>query len=97
MLQSLERGKSGSDWCVPTVSFVHKNLRSKEVVKALHARKLAVRNGHMYSLRVVQQLTQEPSSVFFHDVEDGVVRISALHYNTPEQIQAVLDCVRELT
>ena len=81
---------------MPTVSFVDRTLRSEEVVKALHARKLAVRNGHMYSLRLVQELAKDPSNVFFHDLEDGVVRVSALHYNTPEQIQAVLDCVRQL-
>eukprot|EP00958_Prasinococcus_capsulatus_P011290 scaffold1121_cov317-Prasinococcus_capsulatus_cf.AAC.3 len=90
-------GDQGAERRVPTVSFVHEARRSEEVVAALHARKLAVRHGHMYSLRLVRALAHAPASpVRFHDLEDGVVRVSALHYNTPAQVDAVLDCLRAL-
>ncbi len=71
---------------VPTVSFLHRSRRSADVVAALHAAGIACRNGHMYARRLCAPLGLDP--------DDGVVRLSALHYNSPEEIAralAVLD------
>lgn len=63
---------------VPTVSFTHARLAPTEVVRRLHAAGLAVRNGHMYAYRLCEALGI--------DVKEGVIRVSAVHYNTPDEV-----------
>ena len=63
---------------VPTISFVSSRLSSGAIVKHLHAHKIACRNGHMYAYRLVRDLEI--------DINDGVVRLSAVHYNTMAEI-----------
>jgi cysteine desulfurase family protein (TIGR01976 family) len=70
---------TGVDERVPTVSFTHGRLRPSEVVRKLHAAGLAVRHGHMYAYRLCEALGI--------DVGEGVVRVSAVHYNSPEEIE----------
>lgn len=74
---------------VPTVSFVHHRRPSADVAAALHAAGVAVRNGHMYARRLCEPLCIDP--------EDGVVRVSALHYNTVAEIDRVVDTLDALT
>jgi cysteine desulfurase family protein (TIGR01976 family) len=71
---------------VPTVSFVHNERTSREIALAANAEKLGIRHGHMYAHRLCLALRLDPN--------DGVVRISAVHYNSPAEIErliAVLD------
>nr|MBC8443666.1 aminotransferase class V-fold PLP-dependent enzyme [Deltaproteobacteria bacterium] len=63
-----EAGKRAS-----TVSIIHRNRLSSEVVKHLISRKIATRNGHFYAFRCVRALGIE-------DPEEGVVRVSLVHY-----------------
>lgn len=70
---------TGADARVPTVSFTHARLTPTEVVRRLHAAGLAVRNGHMYAYRLCEALGI--------DVKEGVVRVSAVHYNAPDEIE----------
>ena len=70
---------TGIDERVPTVSFTHERLRPSEVVRHLHAAGLAVRFGHMYAYRLCEALGI--------DTGEGVVRVSAVHYNTPDEIE----------
>lgn len=90
---------------VPTVSFVvlgEKKMRSKEVVdvfdatgkvcpfhvtscsKSHPAVKIGIRNGHMYAHTLVEGM--EPGVT----LEDGVVRISLVHYNTLEEVDEII-------
>ncbi|MBI9086883.1 MAG: aminotransferase class V-fold PLP-dependent enzyme [Desulfobacterales bacterium] len=62
-----------------TISFVLKNMDSDQVVGHLTQQKLAVRNGHFYALRCLKALGIE-------DPEQGVIRISLVHYNTDEEV-----------
>lgn len=39
---------------VPTITFVHKTASSASIVAQLHARGIYVRNGYMYSMRLVR-------------------------------------------
>lgn len=73
---------------VATVSFLHRDRSSADVVAALHAADIAVRNGHMYARRLCEPLGLDPT--------DGVVRVSAVHYNAPDEIDRVLAVLREL-
>jgi len=73
---------------VGTVSFVHETKSSADIVAAAHEARIAIRSGHMYAYRLCQALGI--------DVDDGVVRASLVHYNTPEEIRrliAVFDSV----
>ena len=70
---------------LPTISFVSSRLTSSEIVKQLHKHRIACRNGHMYAHRLVTALGI--------DINDGVVRLSALHYNTMAEIEY---CIKTL-
>jgi selenocysteine lyase/cysteine desulfurase len=62
---------------VPVISFTVKGMSSKAVIDEVEKRcNVGIRNGHMYSLRMVEDIMR------LDDPEDGVVRVSMLHYNT---------------
>jgi cysteine desulfurase family protein (TIGR01976 family) len=67
---------------VGTVSFLHPSIPSAEVAHQVIRRGIGIRHGHMYAWRLCEALGIEPT--------DGVVRISLLHYNTPEEVDRVL-------
>jgi len=67
---------------VATISFVHETLPSSRIVAACHEAGIAVRNGHMYARRLCEPLGLDP--------DEGVVRVSALHYNTLDEIERVV-------
>ena len=69
---------------VPTVSFLMAGKASRAVATAANARGLAMRFGQFYSHRLVSGLV--PGG----DVEDGVMRISLVHYNTGAEVDAVV-------
>lgn len=71
---------------VPTVSLRHSQQRSSEVVAKVHALGVAIRNGHMYSHRLCEALGIDPS--------EGVIRISAVHYNTEAEIDRTLEAIQ---
>lgn len=76
---------TGADERVPTVSFLHRTRGSAAVVRDLHAAGCAVRCGHMYAYRLCQALGI--------GTDEGVVRVSAVHYNTPEEVERVVDAL----
>jgi hypothetical protein len=64
---------------VPVISFVVQGVGSQQLVEAVERRSaFGFRSGHMYSHRLLAEVCGLP------DVEDGVVRVSLLHYNTGE-------------
>jgi selenocysteine lyase/cysteine desulfurase len=73
---------------VATVSFVRPGRSSKEIVLAVNDRGIGIRYGHFYAHRLATALGLDP--------DDGVVRTSALHYNTPGEIERLLGCFDEL-
>ncbi len=68
---------------VGTVSFVHESLTSREIAAAAHAHEIAIRHGHMYAHRLCKALDLDP--------DDGVVRVSPVHYNTTGEIDRLID------
>jgi selenocysteine lyase/cysteine desulfurase len=64
---------------VPTFSFNLPNLSPERVTEELAKRNVGVRDGHMYSPRLMKRLglTQE----------SGAVRASLVHYNTVEEVR----------
>jgi cysteine desulfurase family protein (TIGR01976 family) len=75
---------------VATISFVHKTKRSAEIAKAANTRHFGIRFGHFYAYRLCERLAR---AGILHDVDDGVVRVSLLHYNTLEEVEGLIGCL----
>jgi cysteine desulfurase family protein (TIGR01976 family) len=68
---------------VGTISFVHDNKTSREITEVVDNSGIAIRNGHMYAYHLCEALGMDP--------EDGVVRVSLVHYNTPDEIEGLIE------
>ena len=66
-----------------TVSFVHETRTSREITEVVDRSGIAIRHGHMYAYRLCRALGLDP--------EDGVVRVSLVHYNTVEEIRRLIE------
>ncbi|KAH9924559.1 PLP-dependent transferase [Fomitopsis serialis] len=79
---------------VPTVSFVvagERPIRSKDVVKAFDEKgDIGIRYGHFYAYTLVDTL--QPKL----DVDDAVVRISFVHYNTVQEVETIIRVLDEV-
>ncbi|KAJ6578653.1 pyridoxal phosphate-dependent transferase [Mycena vulgaris] len=79
---------------VPTISFVvvgDRPMRSKDVVKVFDQRGgIGIRYGHFYAYTLAGQL---PPPV---DKEEGVVRVSLVHYNTLEEVEKIIGIFKEI-
>jgi cysteine desulfurase family protein (TIGR01976 family) len=73
---------------VPTVCFNLKNIAPAELTTRLANKCIAVRDGHMYSPRLMKRLRLSPDS--------GAVRVSLVHYNTQEEIRLFLKELQEI-
>ncbi|KIO34165.1 hypothetical protein M407DRAFT_223831 [Tulasnella calospora MUT 4182] len=82
----------------PTISFVvvgqdgkTKRLHSKDVVAEFDSQGgIGIRYGYFYSHRLLSR----PD--FGTDPNDGVIRVSLLHYNTIEEVQKIADILKRL-
>ena len=77
-----------SDRRVPTVSFVHEKHAPSEIASALAERNIFAWSGHNYALELAKVLN-------IHD-SGGAVRIGAVHYNTPDEIDAVIAALQDI-
>jgi cysteine desulfurase family protein (TIGR01976 family) len=73
---------------VPTVSFVSERTPSDAVARHGHSRGFGIRHGHMYSHRLCEAMGVPP--------EPGVVRVSAVHYNTPDEITRLCEALDDV-
>lgn len=74
---------------MPTISFSVEAMASKDVVRALAERNFAAGHGHFYGYRCVEALG-------YSDPDDGVVRISMVHYNTADEMQNLIVALEEI-
>jgi cysteine desulfurase family protein (TIGR01976 family) len=65
-----------------TIAFKPLAKSTGDVVAALQARQIGAEHGHFYAHRLMQNLGIDP--------EEGVVRISLVHYNTVEEVDRIL-------
>jgi cysteine desulfurase family protein (TIGR01976 family) len=72
-----------------TITFLPTNRKPGDIVKQLADQFIAVRNGHFYARRCIEGLGLE-------DVEEGVIRVSMVHYNTQEEVNRLVDGLHEL-
>lgn len=73
---------------VPTVCFNLPGIAPAAVTEAAARAGIAIRDGHMYSPRLMQRLGLAAAS--------GAVRASLVHYNTPEEIHRFGEVVARL-
>ena len=76
---------ASTDDRVATVSFLHESLDPRAIVKAAHAAGVGIRHGHMYAHRLCTAMGIAP--------DPGVVRVSAVHYNTVDEIDRLMDAL----
>jgi selenocysteine lyase/cysteine desulfurase len=74
---------------VSTVSFVHAGQRSEQIARAANHCRFGIRYGHFYAYRMCARLAEAGR---LHDAEDGVVRVSLLHYNTTDEVDRLIEC-----
>lgn len=78
----------------PTVSFVVRGERpiaSRAVVAAFDAKGgIGIRFGHFYAYTLVDELRPKL------DVDDAVVRVSLVHYNTLEEVDRIVEILTEV-
>jgi cysteine desulfurase family protein (TIGR01976 family) len=73
---------------VPTVSFTHATSHPDRIARALGQRNMFVWSGHNYAL--------EAAKAMGIDSTGGAVRIGAVHYNTQDEIDSLLQALAEL-
>lgn len=66
---------------VPTVSFTVEGRAPEEIVRAVDPRGVGIRHGDFYARRLVEELGVG---------ERGVVRVSAVHYNTIDEMDRAI-------
>jgi selenocysteine lyase/cysteine desulfurase len=71
-------GSSLASERAPTISFVVERRRSSELPPLLDQQRVAVRYGHFYAHRAIRDLGLLE--------QDGVVRVSMVHYNSLEEV-----------
>lgn len=69
----------------PTFSFVVAGRRSAAIPPLVEPERVAIRNGNFYAHRLMQALGL--------DADDGVVRVSMVHYNSPEEVTRLIDAL----
>jgi len=74
---------------VPTFCFNVRAISPARVTEEMARAGIAIRDGHMYSPRLMKRLRLAQ--------ESGVVRASLVHYNTVEEIHRFADVLRELS
>ncbi len=73
---------------VPTISFTVEGRRSSEITELLDQRSIAARYGHFYAYHLIEHLGLLEN--------DGVVRVSLLHYNTEEEVARLISALEEI-
>ena len=67
-----------------TIAFTIEGMRNSDAVKRLVEKDIAVRNGHFYALRCIEALG-------IQDTDEGIIRISLVHYNTEEEVSRLVE------
>jgi selenocysteine lyase/cysteine desulfurase len=73
---------------LPTLCFNLPNMPPAKVAEELAKRGIGVRDGHMYSPRLMRRLGLSP--------ETGAVRASLVHYNTLAEVQKFRGALAEI-
>jgi selenocysteine lyase/cysteine desulfurase len=81
-------GKHRAASRAPTVAFTVKDRRPTEVAARLSEHQLGVGSGHFYAYRLIEALGI--------DTDDGVLRISFVHYTHPDEVARLISALDDL-
>ena len=73
---------------VPTIAFYSDSISSVQIERGLSERGIAVGSGNFYARRCIEALGIDPN--------DGVVRVSMIHYNTEGEVDQLLGALDEI-
>ncbi len=76
------------EWRVPTVSFTLDGWEPRKVAEELDKHNIYVWDGNYYALAVMERLDLEGKG--------GMVRVGAAHYNTIDEVDRLIDVVKNL-
>jgi cysteine desulfurase family protein (TIGR01976 family) len=80
--------KDAEDRRVPTVSFTHDSVAPDDIAKALAEQNIFVWSGDFYAMEVAKMLGIYASG--------GALRIGPVHYNSVEEVDELLQCLRAI-
>ncbi len=72
----------------PTFAFTLEGMHPRRICEELDRQGICASDGNYYALEVTTRLGLEPTG--------GMVRVGAVHYNTMEEVQRLVDAVRKL-
>jgi cysteine desulfurase family protein (TIGR01976 family) len=78
-------GHPGGDRRVPTISFVVDGIDSATIPPQVDRHQIGIRYGDFYAKPLIQDLGLVP--------QNGVVRVSLVHYNTLEEVDRLIECL----
>ncbi len=73
---------------LPTFSLLVAGRRPAELVEALGQERIAANHGHFYAPRCLEGVGVDP--------EEGVLRISMVHYNTLDEVDHLVDALEKI-
>jgi selenocysteine lyase/cysteine desulfurase len=79
---------------VGTISFTSTKATPVQISRHLGERNIAMRQGHAYSKRLVEQLATDKD--LHIDPAAGIARLSIQHYNSPEELQFVCKALDDI-
>lgn len=67
---------------MPTIAFIHSKMKSSELVEKVDPYQIGIRFGDFYAKKIIEDLGLVEN--------DGVVRVSLVHYNTKEEVEKLI-------
>ncbi len=67
---------------VPTISFIHDDLKSDEIVETIDEYRIGIRYGDFYAKKIIQDYKLAE--------KNGVVRVSLVHYNSIDEVKRLI-------
>ncbi|WP_026897534.1 cysteine desulfurase-like protein [Daejeonella oryzae] len=83
-------GKTDADYKkrVPTISFVHQDLKSSDIVLQVDKFNIGIRFGDFYAKKLIGDLDLND--------KDGVVRVSLAHYNSLDEVNDLIKALKSI-
>ncbi|PKD21492.1 aminotransferase [Salegentibacter salinarum] len=73
---------------VPTISFVHTELSSDQIVEKVDDYRIGIRFGDFYAKKLIEDAGLKE--------KNGVVRVSLVHYNTLDEVQRLIWILKKI-
>ena len=81
-------GSGAGESRLPTFSLAVEGRKPSELVEALGREKIAANHGHFYAPRCLEGVGLDP--------DEGVLRISMVHYNTLDEVERVIEALEKI-